>query len=119
MIAALGYEWRRITSTRSMWILSGLLVALGLAYLLVIVGGTGVGADSVLTSPASLGGFLTAALGAQAIGQEYRFGTIRSTLTLFPRRPQIFAAKAAVAVGVAVAAGLLAVAVCVLIGIAS
>jgi ABC-type transport system involved in multi-copper enzyme maturation permease subunit len=118
VVAALGFEWRRIATTRAMWVLCGLTILLGAGYLLFANGRT-LDADSVLTTPATLGGFLMAALGALAIGPEYRFGTIRTTLALFPRREQIFTAKVAVALAVGVTAGLAAIAVCAALGAAA
>ncbi|GIG62059.1 hypothetical protein Lfu02_64310 [Longispora fulva] len=119
MTSALRYEWRRITSVPGTWIIGALvvLVAAGLQTLFVSIGD----ADPVparnlaagLVTPLSIGGFLFAAFGAQALGQEYRFGTIRSTLTLFPRRPTVFAAKLAVTALVTVAVLVLAAVVCV------
>ena len=52
---------------------------------------------------------LASVLAAQSIGQEYRFGLIRLTLTAFPDRAQILVAKLVVVVGAAlvVTAGVL------------
>lgn len=56
----------------------------------------------------SVGSFITLVLlgvvAAQAFGQDYRHGTIRLTLTLFPRRVNVFWAKAIVMSAVVVAA---------------
>ncbi|MEV6523805.1 ABC transporter permease [Longispora sp. NPDC051575] len=119
MTSALRYEWRRISSVPGTWVIAALvvLIAAGLSTLFVAVGESDpVPARNLaagLATPLSIGGFLFAAFGAQALGQEYRFGTIRSTLTLFPRRPTVFAAKYAVTALVTVAVLVLAAVVSV------
>lgn len=136
MIGALRYEWRRISSVRATWILSGvcLLVVVGLSLLTVLAlseaGQTAVpdsggplspgqpsdpGEPSAPVIPTPViplaelvgqlaGNFIVLVLlgtiAAQVFGQEYRHGTIRLTLTAFPRRTQIFAAKLAVSLAV-------------------
>jgi ABC-2 type transport system permease protein len=109
MGAALLYEWRRITSIRSTYICSLLfLVATGaVTYLVyqVTSGAAGrpseqpreihsVPLESVIsagTNPISII-FLTV-IAAMVFGHEYRYGTIRLTLSEFPRRWKVFAAK--------------------------
>ena len=52
---------------------------------------------------------LIASLGAMAFGHEYRYGTIRLTLTAFPRRPAVFFAKFAMTVVIALVVSAIAV----------
>jgi ABC-2 type transport system permease protein len=97
---ALRYEWMRLRTLRSTWWLTGLslllagllgLHALGLKGPLSVVdygdivtaGGGGVILVSILLSM----------IGVFAIGHEYRYGTIRPTLTALPRRSTLLAAK--------------------------
>jgi len=115
MSAALLYEWRRITSIRSTYICSLLFLAAtgAVTYLLyqVTSGAAGppdqqpqpthsVPLESVIsagTNPISII-FLTV-IAAMAFGHEYRYGTIRLTLSEFPRRWKVFAAKLLVILG--------------------
>ncbi len=121
---AIGYEWRRISSVRSTWILTGTVLAIaaiaGLGTFLIsgipraasAVGlHSGTLADTVNTYiPAAL--VLLAVLGAQAFGQEYRYGTIRPTMQAFPRRWKLLGAKMTmVALVTAITAAISAVAV--------
>ncbi len=55
-----------------------------------------------------IGQLVIAVLGALAITSEYSTGMVRTTLTALPRRGTVYAAKAAVFAGVALAAGLIA-----------
>ena len=108
MTAALRYEWVRIStvrSTRVCLILTLLLSAL-LGYgaanphhdfddqgnELARVSVDWLGAFGI---PLSITVVLASVVAAQSIGQEYRFGIIRLTLTAFPRRAQVIAAKVA------------------------
>ncbi|WP_018353126.1 ABC transporter permease [Longispora albida] len=115
------YEWRRISSVPGTWILAAIAIVLAGAFQALIVANTPAEPDgpgnlaACLTLPLLFGGFVFAGFGAQSIGQEYRFGTIRSTLTLFPIRPAVFAAKLAVAGAFALAVFLVAAAACVVI----
>lgn len=113
MIGALRYEWRRISSIRSTWILVGCAIALSVAFAflfssLVSSLFTGSDASDMQGLEISLSGNLSASttnlivlillgtLAAQAFGQEYRHGTIRLTLTSFPNRTTVFVAKSLV-----------------------
>lgn len=121
MTGNLRYEWRRITTVRATWILTGcsVIVAALLAEILALtidaLGGpgnmqnemTGAASDAgALTQDkfpldlfviGSAGSFVTLILlgvvASQSFGQEYRHGTIRLTLTIFPRRVPVFVAK--------------------------
>ena len=104
MNAALRYEVRRITSIRSTWILlaTAILLAAALSTIVSLVlssnGPNNEALGPIITAVAA--NFLVwVALGtvaAQTFGQEYRHGTMRLTLTIFPRRSQVFFAKAIV-----------------------
>jgi ABC-type transport system involved in multi-copper enzyme maturation permease subunit len=97
------FEWRRATSIRTTWITAFFLIAsvAALAYLGSLetvdeVGPIEVSASEVLlfsiaANPVVM--VLAASLGAMAFGHEYRYGTIRLTLTAFPRRVAVFFAK--------------------------
>ena len=130
MKGALRYEWVRVRTVRSTWVLSAaaLLAAVLVSLALGLNPTSGAGSDGpqpggvrgdqeafamVLTAPAQLSPLLMGLLGAFAFGHEYRYGTIRSTLAALPRRRVVATAKvlvvalwaAAVAsVGVALAA---------------
>lgn len=106
---ATAFEWRRIKSIRSTTWLLGLIVVPA-----VVGGAQNLGADT----PAGLAagavrhvgeaGFLAAAVGAIAIGTEYRWNTIRHLFITFPRRYDILNAKLGVVAGLVAAASLLA-----------
>ena len=116
MTAALHYEWVRISTVRSTRILLVVLlvVSAGLGWLVAVphylaydetgnpIGPAVVNWWKAFGMPLSLTAVLTSVVAAQAIGQEYRFGVIRLTLTAFPRRPQILAAKLIVVAGACV-----------------
>lgn len=100
----LTYEWRRARTIRTTWITSFFVIAAVLAFTyLVTVATTDVDGNRVTIPPADaisqavLGNpivlVLVASLGAMAFGHEYRYGTIRLTLTAFPRRTGVFFAK--------------------------
>lgn len=112
MGAALRYELVRVTtirSTRIMAVLS-LLMGLGLGWLAsqpsVQFDDAGNELDIVFpvqywqafSVPLLLVAVLASVVGAQALGQEYRFGLVRLTLTAFPRRGQVLTAKVLVVV---------------------
>jgi ABC-type transport system involved in multi-copper enzyme maturation permease subunit len=102
MSDALRFEWVRIRTLRSTyWLIgSALLVNLACAFAVAIttppltheiVGAalTGGGADL----PVPFAAVFLAAMGILATGHEYRYGTIRPTLTTVPRRSTLLAAK--------------------------
>lgn len=119
MMPALRYEWRRITTIRTTWILLActLIFSLLLGWLTVAtlsaLSGLPEGGDQSaeieqmtnldLTGLvlAATGGVITliflGTIAAQAFGQEYRQGTIRLTLTAIPERGRVFSAKLIVA----------------------
>lgn len=107
MSAALRYEWVRITTVRStrICLALALLFGLGLGYLAsnpqyteFADGGVPVGEPTVdwygaFGFPLLLVVVVASVVASQAIGQEYRFGLIRLSLTAFPRRGRLLAAK--------------------------
>ena len=103
MAAALTYEWRRVTSLRSTWWMSAffVLTSAGMAALTVLVtqptdgaGPSPLELSGLLLSPTNLiPAVFLAVVAASAFGHEYRYGLIRLTLTAFPRRPVVLAAK--------------------------
>ncbi len=105
MAHSLAYERVRITTVRSTWISLGLAVLLPMALAALasnpnpvydemgnqvgeqIDWTQGIGAPLVITA------VIASVVAAQAIGQEYRFGVIRLTLTAFPRRIDVLISK--------------------------
>lgn len=124
MTGELRYEWVRITTVRSTWLLiaMAMLVPAGLAlFVSWLVGSLGDQAGGPPDgSRGGLSGFLPltaailCAIGAAAFGQEYRHGLIRITLSIFPRRVPVFSAKALMVALVVVIAAILAIASIVL-----
>lgn len=118
---ALTYEWRRARTIRTTWITGAFVVlgllALGLLGQAVISAVEGSGAitaasivdQSLISNPIVI--VLVSSLGAMAFGHEYRYGTIRLTLTAFPKRGVVFVAKLVMTLLVCVAAVVAAVAV--------
>jgi ABC-type transport system involved in multi-copper enzyme maturation permease subunit len=114
--AALRYEWVRVSTVRSTRILLVVLLVVTAAlawlmanphYLAYDEAGNPMGPLVVawwnaFGMPLSLTAVLVSVVAAQAIGQEYRFGLVRITLTAFPRRPRILAAKLLVVAGACV-----------------
>ncbi len=145
MMRNLTYEWRRISSIRSTWILTGVTIvaAAALAELIAVVAAYAVshptgpagpdGGPVEVATKLSLGEFVTTAMTnplsiaivfvilstivAQAFGQEYRHGTIRLTLTAFPRRVPVFVAKAIVCLAVVVVTFVITVLLTIVIGL--
>lgn len=108
-MSAIRYEWRRLRTLRSTWILSILAIgqAAGFTALLVLAinamqdySGSG-SANPVPTKFSELIMFmfvpffpvLLSGIAAQAFGHDYRHGTIRLSLSLFPRRTNLLAAR--------------------------
>ena len=99
MISNLVYEWRRLWSVRATWIMTFVY--------LVITGLLGAGplflGDGSLGSQTWKGLYSTNAnflclvmlsvVASQFFGHEYRYGTIRLTLTEFPKRERVLLAK--------------------------
>jgi ABC-2 type transport system permease protein len=100
MTRLLAFEWRRMRSLRDTWALVALLVGFALlADLAVGVGqfrqpmdAEGV-AFHVVQRDLIIRWLVAAAIGAQAFGHDFRYGTIRPTLLAFPRRGQLLAGK--------------------------
>jgi ABC-2 type transport system permease protein len=100
MTRLLAFEWRRMRSLRDTWMLLALLVGFALlADLAVGVGkfrqpmdAEGV-AFHVVQRDLIIRWLVAAAIGAQAFGHDFRYGTIRPTLLAFPRRGQLLAGK--------------------------
>ncbi len=120
MIAALRYETVRIATIRStaVSLVLAFLVGAGLGYLVAEPfsaafddAGNPIG-DPVIDwygafgTPLALTAVFAAVIASQSIGQEYRFGLIRLTLTAFPQRARILAAKVLVVVVAAVVVAL-------------
>lgn len=105
MIAALRYELVRVRTVRSTWIgiAVAFVIALLLGYLIATPGefydetgnlvGTSLDWLGAFTFPLSATAIVAAVLASQAIGQEYRFGIVRLTLSAFPRRGRVLTAK--------------------------
>lgn len=98
MIQALLFEWRRISTLRSTWVLGGIGISIvaGLTFLSTLSAESfGDFAPRALTDfvfvlyvPLFLAFPLT--ISAQAFGHDYRHGTIRITLSSFPRRLPLY-----------------------------
>lgn len=115
MIAALRYEWRRISTIRSTYILlaCAIIFALLLGWLSIeaLTSLASMSSDGQQSAEANelagmaftpllysaVGSVITliflGTIAAQAFGQEYRQGTIRLTLTAIPFRGRVFSAK--------------------------
>lgn len=100
MTELLAFEWRRMRSLPATWVLVWLVV--GLALLADLAVGLGklkepVDAEGVAFHVAQrdllVRWLVAAAIGAQAFGHDFRYGTIRPTLLAFPRRGQLLAGK--------------------------
>lgn len=133
MTAALRYEWRRISSIRSTWILAAvaILLAVGMTTIIAVAvepGSSSASSEGFGAGFTSLVNFAVAnflvwvplgTIAAQTFGQEYRHGTIRVTLTAFPKRDQVFWAKAIMSCAVIVVVMLASVVICSIILIGS
>lgn len=123
---ALAYEWLRLRTVRSTWLLTAasllLTVLPALALTVNPLSGVPVGDGDqvrvvgdqeayagVLTAGAQLAPLLMGLLGAFAFGHEYRYGTIRTALTALPVRDRLAAAKVLVVGLWAAGVGVLAV----------
>lgn len=123
---ALAYEWVRIRTVRSTWLLTALALVLtalpALAITLNPASGTPlqegesfrvVGDQEayalVLTAGAQLAPLLMGLLGAFAFGHEYRYGTMRTALTALPVRDRLAVAKVLVVAVWAAVVGVLGV----------
>jgi ABC-2 type transport system permease protein len=99
------YEIRRITTLRSTWVLTGLAIAFSLfagwlAKPITDAEPNVEGWATVFTvGLPTLTALFSAFLGVFAFGHEYRYGTIRPSLTALPKRVPFAFAKIAVAAG--------------------
>lgn len=118
MKGALAYEWRRITTVRSTFWFSGMAIAFSglIAFIialsfsssdfstsgistffqastLVVTAGGSVIFVPVLSAP------FCAVIGAMSFGHEYRYGTIKQSLTAMPDRMTFFFAKLVILIG--------------------
>ena len=106
MISALIYEWRRLWSVRSTWIVG--------AIYLFIVGGLGAGPvflvqevniqswAGLYSTPSNVLALVAlSVVAAQAFGHEYRYGLIRLTLSEYPARERVLLAKTAITIAYA------------------
>jgi ABC-2 type transport system permease protein len=114
---ALRYEWMRLRTLRSTWWLTGLSLLVGGLLGLGALGPkgplsvqdygdvlTGGGGAAIL-----LVSILLSMIGVFAIGHEYRYGTIRPTLSALPRRSNVLAAKVIVVAAYVLAVALICV----------
>jgi ABC-2 type transport system permease protein len=100
MTELLVFEWRRMRSLRGTWVLLALVVgfalladlAVGLGKLKQPVDAQGL-TFHVVQRDLFVRWLVAAAIGAQAFGHDFRYGTIRPTLLAFPRRGQLLAGK--------------------------
>src|SRR4051794_40212610 len=102
MSDALRYEWVRLKTLRSTWWLTGLAV-LATALLALTALGVHEGPltvedyGNVITQPGLFfSSIFLSLIGTFSMGHEYRYGTIRPTLSAVPRRSHLMAAKVAV-----------------------
>ena len=111
MTALLSYEWRRMRSLGSDRALVAGVVAFALLADLAAAGRP-LDAEGavfhVVQRDLAVRWLAAAAIGAQAFGHEFRYGTIRPTLLGFPRRGRLLAGKTAAAALAGTAGALLA-----------
>ncbi|MEV8340172.1 ABC transporter permease [Streptomyces niveus] len=120
MTGALHAEWTKLRTVPSTW---WLLLAVAALTVALSAAATGTVSTDQCPSPDSchedtvklsltgiwLGQAAVAALGVVAMSSEYGTGTIHATLTAVPGRVRVLAAKAAVVLGAALVAGMVAV----------
>jgi ABC-2 type transport system permease protein len=100
MTELLAFQWRRLRSLPATWVLLWLVVgfalladlAVGLGQFNQPVAAEGL-AFQVVQRDLLIRWVVAAAIGAQAFGHDFRYGTIRPTLLAFPRRGQLLAGK--------------------------
>ena len=99
MISNLVYEWRRLWSVRATWIMTFVYLVitglLGAGPLFLGDGGFGTQTWKGLysTNANFLCLVMLSVVASQFFGHEYRYGTIRLTLTEFPKRERVVLAK--------------------------
>jgi ABC-2 type transport system permease protein len=102
MISNLVYEWRRLWSVRATWIMTFVYLVitglLGAGPLFLGDGGFGTQTWKGLysTNANFLCLVMLSVVASQFFGHEYRYGTIRLTLTEFPKRERVVLAKTTV-----------------------
>ena len=113
MISALRYEWRRIKSIRSTWIMSAVVLVQTAGFVLMVTAASDAFSDGQIAQPSSpttlsqlvpfiflpIFPVLLSIIAAQAFGHDYRHGTIRLTLSAFPRRWNVLLARVMMALG--------------------
>src|SRR3546814_13451604 len=115
MIAALRYEWTRLTTLRSTWWITGLAITVGAGFTFLVAMMIRIFTPSELTGEVNedwsrffleagmtqfsnvdpvfyLMAYAVAVLGILSWGHEYRHGMMRATLTAVPNRPAVWAA---------------------------
>jgi ABC-2 type transport system permease protein len=100
MTELLAFEWRRMRSLRDTWVLLALVVgfalvadlAVGLGKFKEPVDAEGL-AFHMVQRDLIIRWLVAAAIGAQAFGHDFRYGTIRPTLLAFPRRGRLLVGK--------------------------
>ena len=98
MINALIFEWRRLWSIRATWIMLFVFLLVNSAFgILPLYFADMPGMQSwqgLYNTPANfLSLVILSVVAAQVFGHEYRYGTIRLTLTEFPKREVVMLAK--------------------------
>jgi ABC-2 type transport system permease protein len=107
----LRFEWRRLRSLRGNWAMLAGVVAFALLADLAAAGRPLDAEGAVfhlVQRDLPVRWLLAAAVGAQAFGHDFRYGTIRPTLLAFPRRGRLLAGRAAAAALAGTAVALLA-----------
>ncbi len=120
MKGALAYEWKRITTVRSTYWFSGLTV--GLAAFIAFAIAASFSSSDLTSSDNGISNFLQAStlvvtagasiffvpvlsaafcavVGAMSFGHDYRYGTVKQTLTAVPDRVTLFIARTVILVG--------------------
>ena len=98
MVNALIFEWRRLVSIRATWIMLFIFIAINSVFgILPLFLSDELGMQNWLglynTPTNFLSLVILSVVGAQVFGHEYRYGTIRLTLTEFPKREVVMLAK--------------------------
>ena len=124
MKRALAFERVRAASLKSTWVFP--LIGVTISVLAAVLGNATASdgwsntlSDYVPSSYTFISALFITIPFAQAFGHEYRDGTMRLTLSLFPHRRQVFAAKLAVPAVVAAAGAVVSVLAISAIGLAS
>lgn len=122
MRLALHAEWTKLRTVASAgWLLIGIIaltigLSVGVAATIHISADSGQDPTRLSLIGVDLGQAVIAVLAILAISEEYGSGMIRVSLTAMPRRLVLLGAKAINVTGLALAAGLVAVAGCLVVG---